>query len=249
MKTHFLAGLLCYLLTGTAVGANAHFQSGPGAVAVIELFTSEGCSSCPPADAWLNHLQKAPGLWQRFIPIAFHVDYWDALGWIDPFENAAFSARQRAYRTNGKLSAVYTPAIMFQGREFRSWWRYTSPPDIALPLVGTLKVQVEGHRIAATFSPSTPSSRPLRATAALLGFGLTSQVPNGENAGRTLHHDFVNLGQSTQIATPQHNRYQWQLSLPTPKVKTASRLGIVVWVSLENQETPIQATGGYLMPQ
>lgn len=72
-------------------------ESGEERVRVIELFTSEGCSSCPPADAWLSGLMDDPGLWNSLIPVAFHVDYWDHIGWKDRFSDAAFTERQRRY--------------------------------------------------------------------------------------------------------------------------------------------------------
>src|SRR5436309_15974793 len=69
----------------TSQAADRVFESGPQKVRLIELFTSEGCSSCPPAEAWLSKLKSDPRLWKDFVPLAFHVDYWDHLGWRDPF--------------------------------------------------------------------------------------------------------------------------------------------------------------------
>src|SRR6476646_4780454 len=70
------------------------FESGPQRIHLIELFTSQGCSSCPPAEAWLSKLKSEPRLWKDFVPIAFHVDYWDRLGWRDPFATKEWTARQ-----------------------------------------------------------------------------------------------------------------------------------------------------------
>jgi len=94
-----------------------HFESVSPGPRVIELYTSEGCSSCPPADRWLAALASQPQLWARYVPLAFHVDYWDALGWPDRFASRRHTARQRAYARNGRLSQVYTPAFVVGGNE------------------------------------------------------------------------------------------------------------------------------------
>src|SRR5438270_9390200 len=87
------------LLAVTAVGLHAEvaFRSGPAKVALVELYTSEGCSSCPPAEKWLGSLTADPGLWRQFVPVAFHVNYWDNLGWRDALATKAFTDRQYAY--------------------------------------------------------------------------------------------------------------------------------------------------------
>ena len=95
----------------------------------VELYTSQGCSSCPPADRWYSSLLQHPGLWQQVIPVAFHVDYWNYLGWEDRFARNAWSQRQQLHRNQGNSRAVYTPAIMAAGKEWRDW-RYRNP---ALP--------------------------------------------------------------------------------------------------------------------
>src|SRR5687768_10063986 len=88
--------LLCCVMND--LGAEQiQFQSGPNRTALLELYTSEGCSSCPPAEAWLSRVKSDARLWKEFVPVAFHVDYWDYLGWRDPFGMANYSERQRAY--------------------------------------------------------------------------------------------------------------------------------------------------------
>src|SRR6266576_6091859 len=93
----------------TSQSADRVFESGPQKVHLLELFTSQGCSSCPPAEAWLSKLKGEPGLWKDFVPLAFHVDYWDRLGWRDPWANKSFSDRQRAYAKQWRSDSVYTP--------------------------------------------------------------------------------------------------------------------------------------------
>src|SRR3954454_1449306 len=95
--------LLCLMLVPVVVlplSASAEeivFESKPARTHLIELFTSEGCSSCPPAEAWLSKLKTEPQLWRDFVPVAFHVDYWGHLGWRDPFASKIWTARQYEY--------------------------------------------------------------------------------------------------------------------------------------------------------
>jgi hypothetical protein len=95
------------------------FKSGENQAALVELYTSEGCSSCPPAEAWLSRLKDGPGLWKEFVPVAFHVDYWDYLGWRDKWSAEAFSARQRAYASAWHNDNIYTPGFILNGSEWR----------------------------------------------------------------------------------------------------------------------------------
>src|SRR3989442_5219435 len=103
------------------------FTSGNERVSLVELFTSEGCSSCPPADSWLSGLCEDAGLWKRFVPVAFHVDYWDGLGWKDRWASPEFSTRQRTYAAAWRSGSVYTPGVDLNGQESRS--RRTSIPQ------------------------------------------------------------------------------------------------------------------------
>src|SRR5436190_8435201 len=81
----------------TVDGADYTFESGPQKAHLLELFTSEGCSSCLPAEPWFSKLKTVPGLWKDFVPLAFHVDYWNHLGWRDPFAAKECAARHAQY--------------------------------------------------------------------------------------------------------------------------------------------------------
>src|ERR671937_1167549 len=96
----------------TARATDRVFESGPQRTHVIELFTSQGCSSCPPAEAWFSKLKAEPRLWKDFVPLAFHVDYWDRLGWRDPFAAREWTARQYQYSASWKSESVYTPGFV-----------------------------------------------------------------------------------------------------------------------------------------
>lgn len=242
----FVPVVLLLMVTSGVVAAPLEYESRVRRTAVLELFTSHGCSSCPPADAWLRRFVDHPDLWSRFIPMAFHVDYWNGLGWSDRFASPAFSDRQRSYRRIGAIGSVYTPGFVLSGKEWRGWFRRRSHGLSTTEEVGRLKVVVEsGKDATVTFRPSDTLERgPFTAHMAILGFGLNSPVGAGENSGRTLQEDFVVLGVSS--AEPVQGRWLWQLRRPDFPESEASRLALVVWLSRPGHPAPVQATGGWL---
>ncbi len=125
MRPHHFAVLpavLCLAATSLMAAAPTTFESGETPAALVELFTSEGCSSCPPADAWVSTLKGNPGLWKRIVPVVFHVDYWNSLGWSDRFSSPENTARQRRYAAVWGTDSVYTPGMVLNGREWRNWF-------------------------------------------------------------------------------------------------------------------------------
>jgi len=90
-------------------------QSSERQTALLELYTSEGCSSCPPAERWLSEQKDSLGLWKNFVPLAFHVDYWNSLGWRDPWSSAQASQRQKAYAQLWQSESIYTPEFVLNG--------------------------------------------------------------------------------------------------------------------------------------
>lgn len=103
------------------------FESGEKRVAFVELFTSEGCSSCPPAERTLLKLTTHPSLWKTFVPVAFHVNYWDNLGWKDWMASVEFTRRQRTYASGWRSGTVYTPEFVLNGRE----WQWAGADTLA----------------------------------------------------------------------------------------------------------------------
>src|SRR5271170_3697451 len=91
---------------------SANWVSGTEAPHLVELFSSEGCSSCPPADRWLSSLRQNESLWKSFVPLEFHVDYWNQLGWVDRNSKSAFTQRQRQYAQSWNRDTVYTPGVV-----------------------------------------------------------------------------------------------------------------------------------------
>lgn len=117
------------LMIGSMVRASpVVFQSADRQTALLELYTSEGCSSCPPAEAWLSKLKNEPGLWSEYVPVAFHVDYWNGLGWRDRLSNEQYSERQRSYAQSWSAQEIYTPELVLNGKEWHNWFGFRGAP-------------------------------------------------------------------------------------------------------------------------
>ncbi len=168
----------------------------PG-IALVELFTSEGCSSCPPADVLLSQIDaEAREQDQPIYVLAWHVDYWDRLGWVDPWANPDFSERQRAYGEQLDCNA-YTPQMVVNGKaqvlgsdsgaartEIRR--ALAAPAETGVELHG---LRFDGQRVSATLAAPAPAGTLVQA--ALVERNLVSSVARGENEGLTLNHDGV----------------------------------------------------------
>jgi hypothetical protein len=222
------------------------FQSSETQTSLLELFTSEGCSSCPPAEAWLSRLKESPGLWKDFIPIAFHVDYWDYLGWRDPWSSKAFTDRQYAYARDWRSDSVYTPGFVLNGKEWRVWSR-SQPVPISTAKPGVLRAtSTDLKNWDVTFTPTLPSDENYEVHAALLTSGLTSDVKAGENKGRRLEHDFVVTRLKRYLLRSNGNQAQGRIELEIAKGEPVQSGALVVWVTHPGKPEPLQATGGWL---
>lgn len=238
--------LLCCVLISLSAG-QLPFQSGTNRTALLELFTSEGCSSCPPAEAWLSRLKSDARLWKDFVPVAFHVDYWDYLGWRDSFGTADYSERQRAYAAHWKSRSVYTPGFVLDGKEWRGWFSRDELPRVSNQPTGKLTASSDnGKGWLLRFEPIAANSSAVDFHAALLGFDLNSDVKTGENRGRKLQHDFVVLTLVTATSKRGSDSFQTDLTLTPPSHLSAKRLGVAVWVTRHGDLQPLQAIGGWL---
>src|SRR5215831_14420508 len=190
------------------------FESGETQSSLIELFTSEGCSSCPPAEKWLSALKSSQDLWKKIVPVAFHVDYWDHLGWRDRFAKPDFTSRQQQYAAVWGGDSVYTPGFVVNGKEWRNWFGGNAVPTISTR-VGVLRVSLgDGGKLTATFVPETTQPHALALDVALLGNDLESDVKRGENSGRKLRHDFVVLDLTKIDMVNESNRWTGSVALP-----------------------------------
>jgi len=243
---HFLS-LLLLTVSGTAIAADygtLQIDSGERQVGLIELYTSEGCSSCPPADKWMTGLKETDGLWRDYVPIALHVDYWNYIGWTDRFSNKRYTDRQQQYVRDGNVNVAYTPGFFANGEEWRGWFTGKAL-TIQNAAVGNLSVGVDGDAIALRFDPVANVGDDLVANIAILGMQLQSNVQAGENDGKKLKHDFVALNVQTVNLEPSSGGFRAFTQLDDVDSET-EELAIVAWVSSANNQTPLQTVGSYL---
>ena len=193
-------GLALFAPSMPAHAQQCSARSPAHSLALVELYTSEGCDSCPPADKWLRSLTAARAP-ESVVPLALHVDYWDYIGWKDPYARPQFAARQREIAAVIGKSFIYTPQVVFNGRDYRRWGggdffddvkkANSQPARAAIEL--SMSIQPDG-RIEARAAASVPSVQ--YRTDAVLHFavyqnGFSTSVAAGENRGKTLQHDFV----------------------------------------------------------
>jgi hypothetical protein len=172
-------------------------KSGNATTALIELYTSEGCNSCPPADRWLGELRQHGFGPTQVVPLALHVDYWNDLGWIDPFAQRLFTERQRDFARRTQASTVYTPEVVLNGREYRRWpWTdfradleriNRQPPRAEI----SLRLAPSNRTLSIVAAVSTKEKPAAALYLALYENNLHTQVRAGENNGRRLAHEFV----------------------------------------------------------
>ena len=228
-----------------AYGGSCFARSGAGTTALVELYTSEGCSSCPPADRWLSGLgMRYPT--ERLVPLALHVDYWDYIGWKDRYAKREFSQRQRRLSQLQRSALVYTPQVLLQGADFAAWSgsqfdravaAINSQParaSLELEVLGT-SVQALRLRVRAAVAEAALASQ-AGVYVATYENRLESRVAAGENRDRLLRHDYV--------------AFEWQgpyglgereLSLPLlPKGKAADS-GVVAFIQHRGTAEVLQA--------
>jgi hypothetical protein len=182
----------------TATFAACEAQSGAKTAALVELYTSEGCSSCPPADNRLGHLDQVIGPAAEAVPLAMHVGYWDYIGWHDPYAKDAFVERQKWLVQLNHHRTVYTPHFFVAGSELAlqeeglgaEVRRVNAKPAEAEIRV---KADVDADGVLVVSADATARARPTPVALylAVTESGLSSKVTRGENGGATLAHDHV----------------------------------------------------------
>jgi hypothetical protein len=185
MRHALVATLLAFMSTAAIAQAQAQTcsaTSGSTPPQVVELYTSEGCSSCPPADRWLSTLKGQPGV----LALAFHVNYWDRLGWPDRFASPEATARQYQLAQAAGSRNVYTPQVIVNGRDWRDWPRL---PAAVTGVAPRLTLSRDGNQVVAQVEGG--GSGQWAGYWAVLEDQHVSQVRAGENAGETLRHDHV----------------------------------------------------------
>ncbi len=194
-KTSIAAALILCGSQST-FAAECAAKSGLSTVPLLELYTSEGCSSCPPADKWMSGIRA-----DKVTPLAFHVDYWDYIGWKDKFSKAEYSDRQRKGAAFAGAGFVYTPQFVMNGRDFKGWdnsrlnevveksQNIASRANLTLNTVADANGDITLRASAQAVKPADAKNTDV--FIALYENKLVSQVKAGENSGSTLKHDYV----------------------------------------------------------
>ena len=184
-----LAALAAWLQTDAqAAAASCAVHSTKTMTPVVELYTSEGCSSCPPADRWLSRLKAEPDV----VALAFHVDYWDRLGWKDRFASPAYTRRQAQQQASNGARFSYTPQIVVDGADRNDWPGITAFTQRNAPAATVALTLVrDGAHVSATVVPGPSAPKHLAAYWAVTEQAYETTVKAGENDGATLRHDYV----------------------------------------------------------
>ena len=216
------------LFASMAIAASAHAacsaQSGKDSPHLVELYTSEGCSSCPPAEKWMSSLVPKPG----FVGLEFHVDYWDSSAWHDPFDSKSYTQRQEMLDKGVRGGQPYTPQIWLDGRLWNNWPKGTPPTPYAGPQPG---VQVEANvadSVKAHVTTTGVASNQ-RLYVALTENGLDETVRGGENKGKTLAHDQV-----VRVFAGPFDQAQVDIDLKLPEKTEVAKSSIVAFIQNEN---------------
>lgn len=214
------------------------FSSGVKQNQLVELYTSEGCSSCPPADRFLSQQTESKLLWKRRIPVAFHVDYWDGLGWPDRYAKNSHTRRQIKYKSLGLTESVYTPQFVVSGEEWKAYFLSSKLPKPSKRKVGVLNLTVSDSQYQADFTPYKASDKVYVLNVAQLAMGVDQEVSKGENGGRTLTHNFL---VTSRLLDANQGR-SWSGQLPASLLAADA---YAAWVSQPSSQQAIQAVGGY----
>jgi hypothetical protein len=237
---------LLLALPAAAGAGDCAVSSGASRAALVELYTSEGCNSCPPADRWFSRLPTARG--EAVIPLAFHVDYWDYIGWKDHFASPAWSERQRERVRRGGGRIVYTPQVLLDGRDLK-WhsgtaFREAVERAVAKPAGASLQVRLarKGDALAIETTSALAAGGIAEADlyAAITESRLASDVKAGENRGERLDHDHVvrSLGKVGVVGATAR---PLAFTRPIEPGWKAEDLAVVVWAQDRSTGEVLQA--------
>lgn len=229
--------------TGATAGKVCHAMTGAQRGALVELYTSEGCSSCPPADRWFAGVAATADP-QKLSLLAFHVDYWDSIGWPDRFGRGAFSERQYDRVASVGSKSVYTPQVMLGQRVGFPWGTPAALAALhavnalASPLLLDLTATPDtgGLNVDLKALPATGTLPNSALYLALYENGLSTQVKAGENEGVLLHHERVvrQLLGPYPLAGTQWSR---TVHVAEPRDVHADRIGLTAFVQASSGDT------------
>jgi hypothetical protein len=240
MKKPLIIILSLFSMSTFATCDLQEYKSGSNKVHLVELYTSEGCSSCPPADKWMNSLLNHNRLYKSFIPIKLHVDYWNYLGWKDRFSQPKFTQRQRDYAAEWGNSNIYTPGFAINGDEWR--FKFMNKLTKKIKAKGELNIKKKSkNTFNAEFLSKKIDKNKYFIYTAILGHNLKNKITRGENKGKSLSHNFVVLSLNNQ----QLQNGKTTIRLPSIDNEVSEK-SIVFWVTKRGSLKAIQSTGGCL---
>ncbi|MFT5207684.1 MAG: hypothetical protein ACI9CF_001441 [Candidatus Omnitrophota bacterium] len=214
-------------------------------LSLVELYTSEGCSSCPPADKKMSDFTRDKGLWDSFVPIAFHVDYWDRLGWKDKYANSSFADRQREYANLWQSKYTYTPGFVVSGLEWDRWRNQARPKKTSMNKGVLTATDIGPYEFNVSYDQPLEQGHSWKAHAVLMGFNYDSPIRAGENRGKKLRHDFVALDLKHKIMLKKNSYFEARFKLNVPPNLETDKYAVVFWIESSELQKPIQVTGGY----
>ena len=258
-KSSLITLLLGIFISLQVLAGTCENHSTPTRAVLIELFTSEGCSSCPVADRWMSKLVHGVFPSSQVVTLAFHVDYWDHLGWRDTFGDKAYSARQFAYTKMSGSSFAFTPQVLLGGHNYNQWAsdsRFSQDVRYALgtlPAANFTLLQQMPEQGGVAFEVQAQLKQGLnlnevRVYAALFQNGIESDVLNGENGGNRLHHDFVVRGFVTSQAMDSNGHISMRDNFKMPTGVRSDQLGIAVFAQDRKTGAVLQAMSAPLCP-
>lgn len=237
-----LACLSCVVAAEASAASACVASSGAQRAVLLELYTSEGCDSCPPADRRLSQIKGHPEYAGRVVPLAFHVDYWDRLGWADRFASPQYTQRQYTMAGLAKSRLVYTPQFLKNGRDWRS---------AGSPIDGMAETRPGANIV---LELGSPGAGPLLVGGEVSGVGaaaetylalyennLESQVRAGENSGKTLRHDYVVRRLIGPLAPDREGRVSLRQQIVLEPGWKRADLGVAVFVQDKATGETLQA--------
>jgi hypothetical protein len=235
--------LASFLSTPVVAGAPIVVNSGDRQTAVVELYTSEGCSSCPRADRWLKKLVTTPQQDLDLLALAFHVDYWDYLGWKDRFSNVDYTKRQRVLGANNRQRTIYTPEFFVNGKEARGSANILRKIQQTnqQPASITLQLTVSRDQSELVVAVQTPAEFDNRESIhhryLVYENKLSTDVQRGENSGKVLHHEQVVRYMSPAQSLQTENQHR----IAIDPAWQAENVGVAVLVTSVGAQRYLQA--------
>ncbi|MFT5504924.1 MAG: hypothetical protein ACI845_001038 [Gammaproteobacteria bacterium] len=234
--------ILCFLVSASIQASDQiSVSSKPFQLPVVELYTSEGCSSCPPADEWLASLKEMSDKGLDVLPLAFHVDYWDYIGWKDRFASPANTSRQRLLGANNRQTSIYTPEFFVDGKEARGTRSVISAIETSSQLAVQIRLDMAvksvGNELMVELDSEGQDSNRLHHRFFVYENNLESRVLKGENAGEHLKHQAV-VRYMSPAKTLQNANFH---KIPIDKRWNTSQVGIAAVITTPGSDRYLQA--------